>query len=301
MIALANAPVSYGVFEFGSEGGASLPGPDRFCAMVAAAGYAGVDSGPIGWLGREGELRSRLRAHGLAVAGGWVDLPFSDPAAFEAALPDYALALEFFAEAAAAATGLPPRPTLADSGSPGRRANPGGRDAPRLSDREWDVLATNVTHAAALAEQTGLRATFHHHACTYVETPDEIDELLARTDIGLTLDTGHLLLGGGDPVAGLERWADRIDHIHVKDARRDVLAAVIAGRGGMREVWTSRAFVPLRDGDLDLDAVMSWILSSGYEGWLVVEQDAVPLPDDDPDRAQSDQVHNREALREWLP
>src|SRR5699024_12634251 len=96
---------------------------------------------------------------------------------------------------------------LADSGSGVRRAHPGGGPGLGLDPRGWDTLAANVRTAVDLAREAGLEPTFHPHACTYVETPAEIDELLARTDVGLTLDTGHLILGGGDPLTGLRRWA----------------------------------------------------------------------------------------------
>ena len=155
--------------------------------------------------------------------------------------------------------------------------------------------------AAGLSRSRGLEPTFHHHACTFVETPDEIRELLARTSVGLTLDTGHLILGGGDPLTGLREWAARINHLHLKDARRSVLDAVVRGRGDMRSVWAGKAFVPFGDGDLDLDAVMAEVTSGGYSGWLVVEQDVIPGPDDPVDATQVDQVHNRDALRRWLP
>lgn len=301
MIALANAPVSYGVFELEADEEVALPDADELLALVAAAGFVGIDSGPIGMLGRGDELRDRLRRHSLSLAGGWVSLPFSEPEAFAAGLESYRDSLEFFAEAAQASTVLRPKPTLADAGSPARRASPGGGMGLGLSPEQWDLFAANLAHAVGLAESAGLEVTFHHHACTFVETPEEIDELLERTDVRLTLDTGHLLLGGGDPMTGLERWAPRINHIHLKDARLSVLDDVVAHRGTMRDVWTSRAFVPLGEGDLDLEGVMGWVTGSGYEGWLVVEQDVIPRSDDDAGRPQRHQVRNREVLRRWFP
>src|SRR5439155_26171700 len=96
----------------------------------------------------------------------------------------------------------PPKPTLADAGSPIRRANPGrGHDMPEIGlDCEgWERLAEGVERAAGRCRARGFEPTFHHHACTYVEAPHEVELLLELTDIGLCLDTGHLLLGGGDP------------------------------------------------------------------------------------------------------
>jgi len=177
--------------------------------------------------GRGQALRDLLRRHELSLAGGWIDLPFADDDAFGAALPGYADALDFFTEAVGPDAALRPKPTLACSGSPGRVANPGGGPGLGLGTGQWDRYAANVRRADDLAADRGLEATFHHHACTFVETPDEIDELLARTSVGLTLDTGHLLLGGGDPSTAVQRWGSRINHLHLKDARVDVLAAVV--------------------------------------------------------------------------
>ncbi|SED83348.1 sugar phosphate isomerase/epimerase family protein [Ruania alba] len=300
MITLANAPVSYGVFEMDAEEGVELPGADELASMIAAAGYRGIDSGPIGMLGRGEELRDRLRRHGLALAGGFVNLPLSDADAFAATLPEYRDAMAFFAEGAELHPDTPPRPTLADAGSDARRANPGGGAGLSLDAHGWDTLARNVSSAVEIAAEYGLRPTFHHHACTHVETPDEIDELLARTEIGLTFDTGHLIIGGGDPLEGLRRWSGRIDHLHIKDVRTAVLADVVARKAGMRQVWTEGAFVPLGTGDLDVAAVMEQILSSGFEGWLVVEQDVIPQVGDEPGQPQAHQVLNRDALTPWF-
>lgn len=300
-ITLAAAPVSYGVFELSPDDDVELPGPDELLRLVAESGCLGIDSGPIGMFGRSSSLRQGLTQHGLALAGGWIDLPFSDSEQFAAAMPGYRDALVFFAEAAAVAEDLgrpPPRPTLACSGSDERRANPGRGLS--LTAAQLDRFAENVDIAQQMAQVSGLQATFHHHACTFIERPEEIDALLSRTSIGLTLDTGHLLLGGGDPLEGLRRWQDRIDHVHLKDARREVLDRVIAERAGMREVWSRRAFVALGEGDLDVPGVMDHLMEH-YSGWLVIEQDVLPSREDDPQRAQRDQLRNREVLRRWLP
>jgi len=301
MMRVAGAPVSFGVFEMAPEVGAELPGPDRIAEILAGLDYRGVDLGPVGFLGRGAELQDRLRRHGIALVGGWLDLPFTDDDAFAAALPLLDDALDVFTAAAAVFPATPPRPTLADAGSAARRAHPGGGQGLSLDEAGWDRLARNVAEAARRIRDRGLDPTFHHHACTHVETPDEIESFLARTDVGLTLDTGHLILGGGDPLEGVRRWRDRINHIHLKDVRVDVLHAIIGRGGAMREVWSGGAFVALGAGNLDLDGFMTELIDSGYDGWVVVEQDAIPRPGDSIDRIIDDQRTNREALRTWLP
>lgn len=300
MIRVAGAPVSFGVFELRPEEGVELAGPDEICSVLAEEGYAGVDLGPVGFLGRDDELRARLARHSLELAGGWVDLPFSDSSAFAERLAEFDRILDVFVEAAEGSPELLPLPTLACSGTPLRQANPGGGPEFALSDEQWKVFTENVTIAAERVRARGLEPTFHHHACTYVETPEEIDELLARTDIGLTFDTGHLLLGGGDPLTGWKRWEDRINHLHLKDADVSVLNAVVKNKGDMRAVWAGKAFVPFGTGDLDLIAVMDAVMASGFAGWLVVEQDTIPQLGDDPAQTRLDHRTNRQVLKKWL-
>ncbi len=300
MRGIAGAPVSFGVFELTSDG--PLAEPDEILAALREAGYDGVDLGPVGWMGEGETLRRRLRRHELALAGGWVDLPFSDDDAFAAALPTLDAALEVFVDAVAVDPARPPLPTLADSGSDVRRAHPGGRvPGLGLDDAGWRRFSRNLDTAAVRVRAAGLEPTFHHHVGTHVETPDEIDALLARTDVDLTLDTGHLMLCGGDPVDGLERWGSQVNHVHLKDVRCSVLEQIVRERAGSRAVWERRVFTSLGQGDFDLDGFMTALIASGYSGWLVVEQDVIPTLDDPPGNAAADQRANRAALTRWFP
>jgi len=161
----------------------------------------------------------------------------------------------------------------------------------------WTRFADSIDRTAALCRERGYEPTFHHHGASYVETPQEIGEMLDRTDVGLCLDTGHLVLGGGDPQRAVIEWADRINHLHLKDVRRAVIDRVIATQGVMMDFWREGAFCPLGDGDLDIDAILGAIHDRGFAGWLVVEQDMLPRPDESVDRAARDQQRNREYLR----
>lgn len=298
---VANAPVSFGVFEL-SEGEAGLPRADELAAAIAGGGYSGIDLGPVGYLGRGVELRERLIQHGLALAGGFVPMRFAhaDPFAEDLAFLDEAL--DVFEAATRADPALPfPKPTLADAGSAARRANPGrGQDIPelRLDDDEWKAFVERVDRAAARVRERGFEPTFHHHACSYVESPDEIDRLLELSDVDLCLDTGHLLIGGGDPLDAWARWGTRINHLHLKDCRRAVVAEIVVQRAGMREVWSRGTFCALGDGDLDVPAVLGAVSRSGFAGWLVVEQDTLPDPGTELAAVAREQRANRQLLRD---
>lgn len=300
-ISVAGAPVSFGVFELTPDDeGLVLPTADELTSVLEQTGYAGVDLGPVGFLGRGPELRRRLETHGLELAGGWIDLPFSDDEAFAAALPSLDDVLDVFSDAMEAAPSRAPLPTLADSGDAVRKAHPGGGAGHGLDEKGWDRFARNLAVAAARIRTRGLEPTFHHHACTFVETPDEVDVFLGRSDVDLTFDTGHLLIGGGDVLETWQRWRGRINHLHLKDVRVDLLQEIVDAGGGMIDVWSGGTFVPLGEGDLDIGGLMDDVVTSGFDGWIVIEQDVYPTPGADPEIPRRDSVTNRRVLSRWV-
>lgn len=297
-VRIANAPVSFGVFEL-ADPALPPPDPDELLAALASQGYTGIDLGPVGWFGRGEELRDRLDRHGLDLAGGWVDMAFHDDDRYAADVPVLEDALDVFVAGQSADPEWRPKPTLAVSGTPEREAHPGGGATMpeiRLDDDGWRRFAANLSDALRRCRARGLEPTFHHHACTLVEAPEEIDRLLELTDVGLTLDTGHLILGGGDPLAALERWGERINHVHIKDVRMDLVRAAVARGAAMREVWEGRVFCRLGDGDLDLLEFVRRLRLEDYRGWVVVEQDVIPGPGDTLAGLLADQKHNLEVL-----
>jgi len=302
--AVAGAPVSFGVFELTPEG-AETVSPDAMAEALHESGYRGIDLGPTGFLGRGAELRGRLARFELELAGGWVQLPFTDDDAFEASLGELDEALRIFAEAAEAGPSRLPLPTLADAGSAARSAAPGrGAAVDPLAASIADRLYRNLEQAAGIVRSAGFEPTFHHHAGTFVESPEEVDAFLAHSDVGLTFDVGHLVLAGGDPLSAAARWGSRINHLHLKDVDRTRVAAILAAGGGMAEVWSGGAFVAFGQGDVDLASVMDLMAASGFDGWVVVEQDVLNGPYLAIDRflreRAADQRVNRDALRAWL-
>ncbi|MBB6554752.1 TIM barrel protein [Nonomuraea rubra] len=268
---VANAPVSFGVFEL-SDGPPPLTA-DEMVRALAEAGYEGIDSGPIGYLGTGTELADRLAGAGLLLCGGWVDLPFHDADGYDKALPTLTAALDVFA--AAPPGDLPPRPTIACPGTPERFARPGGT-APGLPAAEWPAFAARIQDTTERCRERGFEPVFHHHLGTHVETPEDVERLLELTDVQLCLDTGHLLLAGGDPVAALRAWADRVGHVHIKDGDTTILAQALSDGVDLRELMGRGGFAPLGEGELDLPAVVRTLDEIDYAGWIVIEQDTLP-------------------------
>jgi inosose dehydratase len=160
------------------------------------------------------------------------------------------------------------------------------------------VLAEGVARAAEIARERGFTPVFHHHTSSYVEGVPEVERFLELTDVPLLLDSAHITVAGGDPLAALRDWRDRIHTIHVKDVRLDVLATVKADRLDTLTAWQRGLFCALGDGDVDLDAFFAALDDAGYDGWIVVEQDRVLEDHDAFASAAQDQVRNRAWLRD---
>jgi inosose dehydratase len=298
-IAVANAPVSYGAFEITVGHDPNVPDGISVLDQVAAAGYAGIDLGPVGYLGSGTRLGELLAERRLGLAGGYLELPYADHDALEQALGELDALLATFDAVLPYLPGPPPRPTLADAGSPQRRSQPGrstGQPSLGLDAGGWRRFAEGLARVVGHCRDRGYEPTFHPETGTYVEAPWEIEEVLDRSDIGLCLETGHMMMGGGDPVAMLRDWGERVNHVHLKDGVRTVMAGIVADGAPATDIWTREAFCELGRGDLDVDAILDGLRGISFGGWLVVEQDILPRSAQRFARAAEEQRHNRAFL-----
>jgi inosose dehydratase len=154
---------------------------------------------------------------------------------------------------------------------------------PHLSDIGYQRLADHIAEYAQHAKAAGVRSSFHPHAATYVETPEETRKLLGLLDqelVGLCLDVGHWLVGGGDPVKGVVEYGKRVTHIHIKDVDPEVLKKLIAGEyEGMHvAVEDHFLFVPAGEGSLDLSGLFVELEKIGFTDWMMSEQDKAREP-----------------------
>lgn len=298
-IAVANAPVSYGAFEVTVGHDPNVPDGVSVLDQVAEAGYAGIDLGPVGYLGSGERLGELLAERGLGLAGAYLELPYADHEALATALPALDGLLDTFDAVQAYLPGPPPRPTLADAGSRDRRARPFRSTAERslgLDGDGWRRFASGLAGVVGRCRDRGYEPTLHPETGTYVEAPWEIEEVLNRSDVGLCLETGHMMLGGGDPVAMLRDWGERVNHVHLKDATLSVRNGIVADGAPATDIWSREAFCVLGGGDLDVDAILDGLRGISFGGWLVVEQDILPRSAERFARAAEEQRLNRAFL-----
>jgi inosose dehydratase len=281
---VAAAPISFGVF-----GSIALDaGADDVLGAIARTGHGGTELGPPGFFGPVDELGTRMTANGLACVGGYVPLHLvADDAEFEADLAGMRRTL-----AELVATGGGGLAILADEGDAELVARPFRGPEPRLGDADWGRAAARLTAARDLAAASGIGVAVHPHFATHIEKASEIDRLMSTTDLDLCLDTGHLQLGGADPLGYLRRYADRVRHVHLKDIRLGIAEA--ARRAELRADgdWWNELSCRLGDGDVALAPFLAELISTGYDGWLVIEQDRAPVDTRTWGSALADQEHN---------
>jgi inosose dehydratase len=277
MIRIANAPCSWGVIE-GIEGEAA--GWRQVLDEMATAGYEGTELGDWGFMPTDpGELRAELDRRGLALVASWVSVDLEDPSLLDRNTADAVRTARQLATVGGPETLI----VMGDDpyGDPVRTKN-AGRVTPSMamSAAQWSAFATGAERIArCVREEAGIRTVLHQHIGTYIETMPEVRRFIETTDptlVGLCLDTGHWSFGGGDPVAALRELRDRIWHVHFKDLDLDVVRrSREAGWDGPQTVGQG-VFCELGAGSVDFPAVLGALRETGYQGWIVVEQDVLP-------------------------
>ena len=267
---IGNAPCSWGV-EFAPD--PRNPPWEKVLDEAKAAGYRGIELGPVGFMPEDPEvLGAALAEREMSLIGGVVFRPFHNPDKW-----DEVLGATRRTAAALTAHGAP-RIILIDSIAPQRAPTAGRPDeAQRLTGSDLAAFLDRLATGARIArEEYGLEATIHPHAGGYIDFEDEIERLLDEVDphlLGLCLDTGHSVYAGFDPVAFYRRHADRVSYLHFKDIDPDVKARAVANRANYYQACGEGLFCKLGEGAVDFIGLRSALDETGYCGWVTVEQD----------------------------
>lgn len=151
-------------------------------------------------------------------------------------------------------------------------------DRPKLSKDEVLAYAAKLTELAKWMADQGMPMAYHHHMGTIIESEDEVNWLMQGSgpELKLCFDTGHLLFGGGDVMATLNRWGDRVHHVHFKDIRPDIVQDTRENNRSFLDAVIAGAFTVPGDGCIDFQAVANALKAMDYAGWIVVEAEQDP-------------------------
>ena len=258
---IAGAPISWGVCE--------VPGwgyqlePARVLAEMRDLGLAATEFGPDGFLERDPQRKAaQLAAYEMKAVGGFVPVllhdPDYDPLPHVDAFIDACIASGAGVVVLAAFTGVD-----------------GYDDRPELDELGWKTLLANLDRLSDHAESRGVIASLHPHMGTMVESASEVVRVLEGSKVGLCIDTGHIVVGGGDPVALTTAHAHRVTHVHLKDVDQILADRVIAGELPFQSAVKAGIFRPLGQGDVDIAAHGDHSRGSRLQGWYVLEQDVM--------------------------
>jgi inosose dehydratase len=258
---IAGAPISWGVCEV--PGWGYQLSPQRVLAEMREVGLAATELGPEGFLPSDpAELTALLDSYGLSCVGTFAPVLLHDDG--HDPLLDIAGPLD-----ALVACGADVLVLAAATGADGYDWRP------TLDDDEWATLLGNLDRLAAAAARRGVLAVLHPHVGTMVETRSDVDRVLAGSQIKLCLDTGHLLIGGTDPLQLAREVPARIAHAHLKDVDAALAARVQAGELTYTDAVRAGMYTPLGAGDVDIAGIVTALRGNGFDGWFVMEQDTV--------------------------
>ena len=278
MIKIANAPCSWGVLEFELEGKA----PDYIQVLdeIKETGYEGTELGDWGFMPTDpNQLSAELKKRELNLLGAFVPVLLKDKTKHAEGIEVAVKTARLMESAGYKESFL----VLADeNGTIPNRTNNAGRitEDLELSPEGWKVFSEGANQLAEkVKNETGIRTVFHHHSGGYVETPHEVDTLLKNTDpnlLGLVLDMGHYKFGGGDPVEALNKYWDRIWHIHFKDCDENIAIKSRENNWDYFKSVNEGVFCELGKGSVDFKTIKDELVKRNYNGWIVVEQDVLP-------------------------
>jgi inosose dehydratase len=242
---------------------------EQCLSEATAAGYEGIELGhkfprqPL-------TLRSVLDPHQLALVGGW----YSTHLLEQDAEKEYKEAQDHIR--LLTAMGCDVFIAAECTGSVHSDRDKPLSSRPKIANGEWSRLATELTRFAEMVAGEGLTLSYHHHMGTVVQTEEEIDQLMkqAGSSVHLLLDTGHATWGGVDPKALARRYKRRINHVHAKDVRRDVMALSEEKDLSFLDSVVAGVYTVPGDGAVDFAGVLAEL--KGYSGWIVVEAEQDP-------------------------
>jgi inosose dehydratase len=262
---LAGAPISWGVCEVPGWG-PQLP-PPLVLQEMADLGLCATEFGPDGFLPPAGVARRQVLAqYGLRAVGGFVPVVAHDPD--RDPLSEVGTLFDDFVAAGGDTVVF----AAVDC-----RAGYDGRT--ELDAKGWQTLCRNLDRLAGAAVLRGLRPALHPHVGTLVERDTDLDVVLDGCGIALCLDTGHLMVGGVDPLAVARLAGNRVAHVHLKDVDAGIAARVRSGVLSYTDAVKAGMYRPLGRGGAHVAEVVSVLEAAGYDGWYVLEQDRVLVPD----------------------
>ena len=273
-IRFASAPVSWGVQD---DPGPAWEQPyEQILEQIVSAGYTGTELGPYGYFPVEPAILNKtLQRLGLTLLSSFVPVPISDPSRIDKVIVQVR-------RVGALLSALGARLLVLSDCQTSRRREIAGRvpvdGSKSLSPAQWSQVGAVIRQVEQAAAEFGLRVVFHPHVATFVENPMEVECLfdeLVGTQVGLCLDTGHCVYGGGDPVDEAKKYRSLLQYVHVKDVDARVLGEARRKKLNFEQAVGAGVFSQIGSGCIHFESFFGFLAESRYSGWAIVEQDVI--------------------------
>lgn len=253
----------------------------RYLDEAAEAGYEWIELGPFGYLPSDAAVaKAELARRGLRAASAFVAGDLAEPGKSWSAIERQLHGQGRLLSELGAKFLLLVDDNYTDLLT-GKLVSP-----PQLDRAGFQRLIDTTRKVAEIArKEYGLQLLFHPGAETHVETEEQVEELLRRTEpelVSMVLDTGYHAYGGGDISAFLKRHADRIPYLHLKSFDSEIRAKVAAEKIPLAQAVAIGTFVELSRGVVDFAALRKTLEEIDFRGFAIFEQDVFPVPFDMP-------------------
>ena len=274
-IKIATAPVSWGVIMKDTP---NVPPWETVLKEMSEAGYTGTELDSYGFIPQDtAVLKPYLEDLGLTVISAFVQINLVEPAAKQDKY-DESIATSKVLSAMNCEWVVLSDALFVNSNRAARAGRIRAEDG--LSGDDWRNLVANANAYGKLAlEEYGLKAVFHPHVGSFIETAEEVNHFLNDTNsdhVNLCLDTAHSMYGGDDPIACARRWGRRLTYLHLKECDQNVLKTVRANEWDYFKAVESDVFPELGKGSIDFSALLEVLEEIDFEGWAIVQQDILP-------------------------
>lgn len=252
---------------------------EQCVSEMALAGFTGCEIGNK-YPADATVLKKALDLRGMCIASRWYS-SFLITRPFEEESADFIANLDFLAAVGANRINVSEQ-SYSIQGKMDTPVLTGGNKH-IMTDAEWDMFCDGLNKLGKIAVDRGFKLCFHHHMGTVVQTAEETDRMMANTDpryVFLCYDTGHFTFADESPLTMLEKYVDRVGHVHLKDMRLPVVKQAREENWSFLQAVRSGAFTVPGDGDVDFDPVFKLLADAGYKGWLLVEAEQDPAKAD---------------------
>ena len=268
-IKLGIAPIAWSNDDMPELGGDT---PIETCLEEAKeSGFTGIELG--GKFPRNpGIIKFLLKKYNLQMPGGWYGALLKERSIEEewSAMQDHISLLKFvgsdvfvFADVSGSIQGNGLAPLS---------------DRPKIDDSEWKNYCDKISEISNRLDDIGIPMSYHEHMGTIIQTEEDVNRLMNETNdkTFLLYDTGHLLFAQANYKNFLKKYISRINHVHCKDIRKNVLKNSLKKNLSFRDSFLNGVFTVPGDGCIDYKPLLKLLKDNDYDKWLVIEAEQDP-------------------------